>query len=368
MTWDHPRAYQPLEAYDASGAGPRVRWARQSLADFEARPIGDLAREHDLLVIDHPGIGAARAAGALLAVDDVVDRDLLGTWRAASVGPTWQSYTVDGLQWAVPLDAATQVTVRAETMTDPPTSWWRVPDTAGRVPTALCLGGPHAFLSLLGLAAGGPDLLDPDDAAGAVALMQRMWPRVDREVSLGDPIAMHAAVAAGAVDYCPLAYGYASYARPQAGRRPVRWSDAPSFAGARPATVLGGTGLAISAQSGADLDEVRSFLTGFLAAEVQSVLVPAHAGQPAARSAWDDPDLDAVWGGYYRSTRASLEAAHVRPRCDGWIALQEHASALVREAVTTGCDARPVVDDINRRYAALAAVPQQTDRTRVGDR
>ena len=90
---------------------------------------------------------------------------------------------------------------------------------------------------------------------------------------------------------------------------------------------------------------------------MQTVLVPGHAGQPAVRAAWDDPDLDATWGGYYSSTRASLEAAHVRPRVNGWIALQEHASELVREAITTSGQVRPVVDEINRRYAALGDVP-----------
>ena len=59
---------------------------------------------------------------------------------------------------------------------------------------------------------------------------------------------------------------------------------------------------------------------------------------------------------YFRGGH-SLDAAHVRPRGDGWIALQEHASELVREAITTGGHARQVVDEINRRYAALGDVP-----------
>jgi multiple sugar transport system substrate-binding protein len=366
MTWDHPRAYRPLEAYDATAAGPRVTWERQSLADFEARPIRDLARDHDLLVVDHPGLGAALAGGSLLAVEDLVDADLVATWRHAAVGPTWDSYTVDGRQWALPIDAATQVSLRSDDLPEAPTSWREVGVLAARVPTALCLDGPHAFLSLLGMAVGEAEtLLDVHAATAALELQQDLWRLVDREVSLGDPITVHAAVADRVVDYCPLAYGYASYARPASGLRPVRWSDAPTFAGTRPATVLGGTGLAVSAVSGADLDEVRAFLVGFLDPAVQTGLVPEHAGQPAARAAWDDPRLDATWGRYYTSTRASLEAAYVRPRCDGWIGLQEHASTLVREAITTGGPTRPAVDEINRRYAALVDVPRPT---KVGSR
>ena len=44
----------------------------------------------------------------------------------------------------------------------------------------------------------------------------------------GDPITVHEAMAAEPdLAYCPLAYGYASYARPAPGRHALRWADAP---------------------------------------------------------------------------------------------------------------------------------------------
>ena len=52
----------------------------------------------------------------------------------------------------------------------------------------------------------------------AIELLRAVWRLADREISAGDPIAVHEALAASAeLAYCPLAYGYASYARPAPG-------------------------------------------------------------------------------------------------------------------------------------------------------
>jgi multiple sugar transport system substrate-binding protein len=362
LTWDHPRAYRPLEAFAARHPEPAVSWDRQSLAGFEAHPIATLAQRYDLMIIDHPGLGAAIAANALQPLDQLVPADLLTGWQAASVGPTWASYTMSsttgaGRPWAIPIDAATQVSVfRPDRLDDVPRDWAGVPAVARRHRTALCLGGPHAFLTLLAMCApaGPAELLRPGPAAAALALLRAVWAEADQETSQGDPIAVHEALAAGTVTYCPLAYGYASYARPAAGRPALAWADAPTFGSARPGSVLGGTGLAVSAPRRPDPAEVRQFLTGFLAPDVQAGLVPAAGGQPAHTAAWASEAVDQAWGRYYSSTRRSLDAAWVRPRADGWIALQDQASARVRAAITGPASAHETITLINAEYRELA--------------
>ena len=255
LTWDHPRAYRPLQAFAAHCPDIAVSWDRQSLADFEARPIATLAQSYDLMIIDHPGLGAAIAAHALQPLDQLVPAGQLAAWQAGSVGPTWASYTISGQQWAIPIDAATQVSVfRPGRLDGVPRGWAEVPALARRHRTALCLGGPHAFLTLLAMCASarsgapaGPELLRPRDAAAALGILRAVWAAADQELSQADPIVVHEALAAGTVAYCPLAYGYASYARPAAGRHALAWADAPTFGSARPGSVLGGTGLAVSA-------------------------------------------------------------------------------------------------------------------------
>ncbi|GAA5189941.1 extracellular solute-binding protein [Rugosimonospora acidiphila] len=428
LTWDHPRAYRPLAAYARLGRGPAVRWDRQSLEDFEAHPIAELARRYDLLIVDHPGLGAALAAGALRPLAEVADAATVAGWRAASVAATWRSYELDGEAWAVPVDAATQVMVlRPDLVPRPPRSWPEVVELAGRVPVTLCLGGPHALLGLLGMCAsaggagprptpggagprswapagagpqstpggagpqstpggavpqstpagagpqsapGGAEehLLAPAVAVAAIETLRAVWARSDRRYGLGNPIQVHEAMAGGEVALCPLAYGYASYARPVPGAHALRWADAPTFGTDRPGGVLGGTGLAVSARSGADPDEVRAWLSGYLDPAVQAGLVPDSGGQPATTAAWDRPEVDAAWGGYYSSTRRSLEAAHLRPRINGWISLQDKASELVREAVTAGADAARTVAAINDHYRALTGTLISSEARRARER
>jgi multiple sugar transport system substrate-binding protein len=378
MTWDHPRAYEPLMAYADRYPVPRVQWDRQSLEDFEAHPIDELASRYDVIVIDHPGLGAAIAAGALRPLQDLVDVATLSRWQQASVARTWTSYAMDGRQWAVPIDAATQVSIRRPDLLEAaPTSWSDVVEASRTHRTALCLGGPHALLGLLAMQAsaldavdsnGRADLLTPDVAAAAIELLRSVWRRADREVSLGNPIDVHAAMATRDIAYCPLAYGYASYARPTVNGHALRWADAPAFRGRRPGSVLGGTGLAISARTAVDTGEVTAFLTGFLDPAIQSDFVTRHGGQPASVAAWESPAVDEAWGGYYTGTRRSLDAAYVRPRLGGWIRLQETASALVRDAIVCGRGTTATIDAINDSYRGLRATTGGRTATKASTR
>ncbi|MEV6637732.1 hypothetical protein AB0M54_44080 [Actinoplanes sp. NPDC051470] len=310
MTWDHPRGYAPLRAF-----GGGVTWDAQPLEAFEARPLREPAATHDLMVIDHPGLGAAIADGALLPMNDLFAPSELARWRTATIGRTWESYTVSGRQWALPIDAATQVSVyRPDRVDGVPQRWADVLGAVRTVPSALCLGGPHAMLMWLAM---------PRDAA-SLRLLRDLWPHVDQAVSLGNPIDLHDALDAGAIAYCPLAYQYTSYSH-------LAWADAPDLRG-----VLGGAGLAVSALT-TRRDEVRAWVRSFLAPEVQSDFVPAHGGQPA---------VAAYWRG--RPTVRSLAQAQIRPRHGGWIAVQDAGSEIVREAVTAGLDPDKAAAELSR--------------------
>jgi multiple sugar transport system substrate-binding protein len=300
MTWDHPRGYEPLRAFGG------VDWDVQSLEDFEARPLRELAGTYDLVVMDHPGLGAALAGGALLPLDAIFSPEDLTAWETNSAGPTWASYTMDGHQWALPIDAATQVgAYRPDRLATPPATWHDVARTVRDVPSALCLGGPHAMLTLVALT--GHEI-------EALALLKEMWPYVDQEVSLGNPIAVHDALAGGRIAYCPLVYGYLAY--PQ-----LAWTAAPAWTGGgRPLSVLGGTGLAVTTHAAGRLGEVRAWIRAFLDPAVQTGLVPRHGGQPAHAAFWTGD--------------TTLAHARIRPRYDGWIAVQNAGSAVVRDCVT----------------------------------
>jgi len=69
------------------------------------------------------------------------------------------------------------------------------------------------------------------------------------------------------------------------------------------------------------------------------------------RRAWDDPAVDQEWRGFYAATRATLEAASLRPRHDGAIAFQTEASARLREGLLAHEPAAPVLADIEAAFA-----------------
>ena len=181
LTWDHPRGYLVLDAL-AGTLEPDVsaRWLRQPLEGFESRPLRTLADDFDLLVVDHPGLGEAVRDGALLPLDEVFAAQELSGWRTASVGASYDSYVLDGRPWALPLDAAAQVSVaRPDLMDTWPASWAAACEAARDHRTTLCLGGPHALLmfSAICVAAGSPPAAAPA-AEGPAGTGQR--PRADR--------------------------------------------------------------------------------------------------------------------------------------------------------------------------------------------
>jgi len=310
MTWDHPRGYAALRAFDGG-----VTWDALPLEDLRARPLRDLAATYDLLVIEHAGLGAAIADSALTPMNELFAPSELSRWRTATAGRTWESHTVGGRQWALPIDAATQVSVyRPDRVDRVPERWADVLGAVRTVPSALCLGGPHAMLMWLSM---------PRDA-DSLRLLRDLWPHVDQSVSRGGPIAIHDALDAGVIAYCPLAYQFTGYSH-------LAWANAPDLRG-----VLGGRGLAVSAST-RDKDAVRAWTRAFLAPEVQRDFVPARGGQPA---------VAAYWKG--RATARSLEQAQIRPRHRGWVAVQDAGAEIVREAVTAGLDPDKACAELTR--------------------
>ena len=80
-TWDHTRGYAPLpataEAYSAAHPDVRIVWEKRTLRDFAEMSLPQLAQRYDLIVLDHPWIGACVAAGSLLPLDGFLSAEFL---------------------------------------------------------------------------------------------------------------------------------------------------------------------------------------------------------------------------------------------------------------------------------------------------
>jgi multiple sugar transport system substrate-binding protein len=339
LTWDHPRGRAALQAAAIDG----LTWDTHSLEGFESTPIDELATRYDLIVLDHPHLGDALAVDCLRPLEDFFALEELNSWAANSVGPSATSYRLAGQTWALPLDAATQVSARrADLLAEAPLSW--ADALALDVPCAASTAGPHAFLSFCSIAVSlGGDLddgfFDPAIAEEALSILAEFARRAPVSARDLNPIGLLELMSTtDEVAYIPLVYGYVNYS--------PRVSFGPAPLGVRVGSTIGGTGIAITRRSDpspALLDHLRWLLSP----ETQAGFIPTHSGQPSARSAWTDHTVDSAAGGFYSETLETIEQSWVRPRFAGYIAFQSIASAIIRAGLD---DVAVTVAELARAY------------------
>ncbi|MGB3483308.1 MAG: hypothetical protein WBB07_13970 [Mycobacterium sp.] len=358
LTWDHPRGYEALRAAVLATAAPDcdLTWDIQPLEGFEAAPIGVTAQRYDLIVLDHPHVGEALAQNALRPVDDLFGPDEIASWDLDSAGPSMRSYRMDGRLWALPLDAATQVAVVADTSVAIPQTWSAAVELAHHVESRVPTSGPHPFLTLCSIAIAdgaqpgqGPTFLSAAAVGAAVETLRHFIPADCPRDVVDNPITLLDAMAAGTGPvYCPHVYGYVNYARSAPA---LTFGDAPLGSSGRRGAVLGGTGIAFSAlreePDSALLDHVRWLMNP----DVQRGFLVDHAGQPGSATAWRDAAVDNASNGFFSGTRVTLDESWIRPRGNGAIAFQQHAADEVRRCLFDHQDTDRLARELDRLHA-----------------
>jgi len=373
ITWDHPRGYAPLEAtarrYAELQPGVTITWDRRPLRAFEETPLGGLAAEYDLVVLDHPFVGAAARHGPLVPLDDHLPAGYLADQAAHAVGPSHASYAFAGHQWALAIDAAAPVAfwrgdLLARLDMAPPQTWDDLLALARRghveVPAAPvnCLMNFYALCLALGAEpfAAPERVVSPEAGRAALARLRELLALCDAGCWERNPIASHELVADAAnarLAYCPLAYGYSNYGRGGGAGRRLTFGEPPAWAGASLRTVLGGAGLAISARR-PHASLALAFARFVASPAVQRTLYTAAGGQPGHRTAWLDPDNNRLTGDYFTRTLPALDRAWVRPRHDGAVAFQQRAGLVVHAALRgalADADALAQLDALHRATA-----------------
>lgn len=344
LTWDHPRGRVWLEAANAlwRERGVEVVWDTQPLEGFETNRIDELCAEYDLVVLDHPHVGDAVATLSLQSLESIFG-DAAPALDQRYAGPSLDSYKFDGGTWALPIDAATQVSARDPRVVEQePCTWDDVERLAGEVPVALSLAGPHAILNVFSVASALGS--EPRDMAGAPWLEERIvvlaleilgavHERARHEYAMLNPIGLLERLGSDdPLAYVPLVYGYVNYSLPTRAR-PVAFANAPRVTdGGLPGSTIGGTGIAVSRRA-IITDVFRGYLEWIVSDSTQRRVVPEFEGQPAAARAWSDVETDTGAGHFYSNTRETIEASVVRPRYAGFPGAQQKAAAIVRAAL-----------------------------------
>jgi multiple sugar transport system substrate-binding protein len=360
MTWSHPRGYDPMVATAkewAAKTGVTIEWDKRSLQDFESFPVEELARQYDMIVIDHPHVGQVVAENCLAPLDvpgREAEREAL---RQGSVGRSYPSYEYAGHQWAFPIDAATQVMAYRADLIDPPKSWDEVVALAKADHVVFPLLPPHSMMSFFTLTSNlghpcsvehGP-LVDTATGIRAIEMLAEVAAHIEPSNFAMDPIAASEAMARpdAKVALMPLGYGYVSYAVPVFRPHELTFADIP-LPGAR-GSALGGTGIAVSAFS-RHRDAAINYAYWVASAEVQRGLYASSGGQPGHATAWEDDAVNAAAGNFYRDTRKTLEGAYVRPRHNGYMAFQDAASKRLNAGLIGRENAATILADLDRLF------------------
>ncbi|WP_338111047.1 ABC transporter substrate-binding protein [Rhizobium cauense] len=367
MTWSHPRGYDPMVACSAiyrEDAGVEVVWEKRSLQDFETYPVEELARNYDLIVIDHPHVGQITEERCLLPLDVEGRESEREALAKGSVGASYPSYHWRGRQWAFPIDAAAQVQAfRPDLISTPIESWDDVLAFARKGQVMIPLRPPHSLMTFYTLcgnlgracATEGPaDLIDKETGTRAFEMIREIAALVDPACLEMDPIAVLECMtqADSRIVCAPLIYGYVSYSMAGFRDRVARFADIP-IAGTHghAGSALGGTGIAVSAFT-RHAKEAVDFAYWIAGADMQKGRYASSGGQPGHSAAWEDESVNTRTADFYRGTRETLQSSWVRPRHNGYMPFQQAASDRLNEGVLGRHAASDVVNDLNRLFAA----------------
>jgi multiple sugar transport system substrate-binding protein len=350
VTWKHDRGLAPMlaTARRLSEEHPDVRidWEVRSLHEFGDASVSLFAEQYDLIVLDHPFMGQVAQDRCLLPLDEHIARAALDTLESESVGISHQTYSYNRHQWALAIDAASQVAgYRADLLdrvgTRVPETWDEVFELAkirpGFVSVALFPLDSLMCLFTLCANAGHPPFSEDSGRvvnhdAGEFALLRlKALAKISVEDALTmNPIAMWERMSTtDDIAYCPLAFGYSNYARKGYRQYLLSFANIPSSgkAGCGGAT-LGGAGIAISTRCN-DVKPAVQYATWVASADCQRTLYVQSGGQPGNRRAWTDPNANALTNGYFESILPTVESAFLRPRFAGFPEFQNRAFNVV---------------------------------------
>lgn len=344
--------------------GVEIAWEKRSLQQFADFSIEELAYRFDLLVIDHPWAGFAAKKRSIVPLDEILPDEFLKNQRENSVGHSYESYSYDGHQWALPIDAATPVAASRPDLLEHagmqlPQNYDQLLNLAGKGLVAFAgipidvLMSFYMFCSSLG-----EDPCQFEDQIVSESLGIEAL-QMFRELALHIPLAnfnrnpiqvYEAMTQTDEIAYCPFAYGYSNYSRHGYARKVILFHDMISLNGSsNMRSTLGGTGLAISANC-SNLGVAAEYVRYVASEECQSGLFFANGGQPGHRAAWLNPEVNRQTNNYFAHTLPALQRAFLRPRYFGHMYFQDHAGDILRHYLMNGGNERSVLGKMNALY------------------
>lgn len=368
ITWNHTRGYVPLSAtsqrFNELNPEINIEWSKRSLQEFADSPLDTLAKQYDLLVIDHPWTGFAAKNGIISPLENLLPHDFLEDLTQNSVGQSHKSYEFFGSQWALAIDAACPVSAyRSDLLNKADQELPQTFEQLIKLADLGLVGCPSIpldtygnFLNLLMAAnesifPNNEEVANRDAALLALERLKQLSDRIPREFFELNPIrSLEKMSQTDEIAYLPYTYGYTNYSRSGYAPKQVEFGEVIGMEIGKPgATMLGGTGIAISSEC--KHNEAAADYVQYIAnAESQNGIYYASGGQPGHRSAWLNPSLNADCLSFFSNTLPTLDRAFIRPRYSGYLNFQDHACFPIHDFLQHGGSTTKLLDKINQMY------------------
>lgn len=367
ITWNHSRGFTSIVACAQrfSELHPEldITWEKRSLQAFADEPINELAKRYDFLIIDHPWTGFAARTEVIVPLNKYLSAEYLNNQANNSVGKSHESYSFNGKQWALAIDAATPVAASRPDLFSK--HGWKFPETYAdliKLSKTGCVAIPgipqdtlmsfYMICSTLDedVCTSESQVISEKTGIKALQLLRELGKNIKSESYDWNPIKVYEAMTlTDEYAYSPFAYGYTNYSREGYARKLLKFHDMVSIDGQKLITTLGGTGLAISADS--KHQEIAAKFAEYVGSETtQKGVFFDNGGQPGHREAWLDIRTNEVTIDFFKDTLPALDRAFLRPRYHGNMYFQDRAGAPIRDYMMKGGDEHKFLKHLNQIY------------------
>ena len=367
ITWGHSRGFTPLVAFSQRFTelypSVEVVWNKRSLQEFADYPLEKLVKQYDLLIIDHPWVGCAAANECVLPLEQYLSDEFLHSQLENSVGISHQSYSYEGHQWALAIDAAAPAaSYRADLFQKNsrplPSNWQELIDLAREervaapaIPIDLLMNF-YMFCIAHGKEPFGneDEVIDEDTGLKALGKMEEFYSLLDKKMFSCNPIAI-AELMTTTDDYwyCPFAYCYSNYARMGFAKNVLDYARLVNFNGKELRSTIGGTGIAVSAFSKNKIWALK-FAEAIVTEKCQSSFYVQHGGQPGYRAAWTNKEANSLCNNFFENLLPVLDNAYMRPRYNGYLKFQDAAGEPLHQFLKHGGNPGEVLSKMNHLY------------------
>ena len=365
MTWDHPRGYDPLVATSEifkkiNNNSISITWDKRPLQAFADRPIQNMINDYDLIVIDYPHVGEVSANGLLESFSKPEYTEQLAKLLNESVGDSHLSYFIDNHQWALAIDAATQVAVyRKDLLGQPPSTWNEFVELCKNKKVLWPLKPIHAISSFYSIYNNisksrkeyQKKFCEKKIAIKTLMMMQNVIKYLPNECLTMDPIQTCEYMAENKdIYYCPYIYGFSNYSRNRFRKNVLFFTNVLDLSGMGPiGTQLGGTGIAVSSKSHFKKKAIE-YAFWIASSECQRDSYYINGGQPGNAIAWEDNNINNETNNFFSGTRDTLEGAWVRPKHNGYMKFQDIGGDIINDFLKNNLKEEEIYDKLEYEF------------------